>query len=60
MKLMKKVTIVMNLEPSGVPSMIDLIEDALMSNESIVDIKEYEIECREELSSKYDYEGLHP
>ena len=41
--------------------MIDLIEDALMSNESIVDITEYEIECREEeLSPKYDYEGLHP
>ena len=50
----------MNLEPAGVPSMIELIEDALMSNESIVDINEYEIECREELSPKYDYEGLHP
>ena len=60
MMLMKKVTIVMNLEPAGVPSMIELIEDALMSNESIVDINEYEIEGREELSPKYDYEGLHP
>ena len=49
----------MNLEPSGVPSMIDLIEDALMGNESIIKIDEVE-EDEMPFDDKHNYRVLHP
>ena len=49
----------MSLEAGGVPSMIDLIEDALMSNESIIKIDEVE-EDDLPFDDKHNYRVLHP
>ena len=57
--MLKRVTVTMSLEASGEPSMIDLIEDALMSNESIIKIDEVE-EDEIPFDDKHNYRILHP
>jgi DUF917 family protein len=57
--MLKRVTVTMSLEAGGVPSMIDLIEDALMSNESIIKIDEVE-EDDLPFDDKHNYRVLHP
>ena len=49
----------MSLDAGGVPSMIDLIEDALMGNESIIKIDEVE-EDEMPFDDKHNYRVLHP
>ena len=49
----------MSLETGGVPSMIELIEDALMSNESIIKFDQVE-EDEMPFDDKHNYRVLHP
>ena len=49
----------MSLETGGVPSMIELIEDALMGNESIIKFDQVE-EDEMPFDDKHHYKVLHP
>ena len=57
--MLSRVTVTMSLETSGVPSMIDLIEDALLSNESIIKFDEV-AEDEIPFDDKHQYKVLHP
>ena len=57
--MLSRVTVTMSQETSGVPSMIDLIEDALLSNESIIKFDEV-AEDEIPFADKHQYKVLHP
>lgn len=57
--MLSRVTVTMSLETGGVPSMIELIEDALMSNESIIKFDQVE-EDEMPFDDKHNYRVLHP
>ena len=57
--MLSRVTVTMSLETGGVPSMIELIEDALMSNESRIKFAQGE-EDEMPFDDKHNYRVLHP